>query len=612
VETKPSSSLETALRAVRESSDAAAVRAAIMDLGYETAPEVYPVLVERLSDPNPGVQHAAVLSLGRYGRPEAIEELVKPKIFRSSIPNIRWAAVAALGKLGDFRVIENILKAVDDPEWIVRTQAVTEIKGKVQDVITRRSVRLAHVLIHMLSLENEEIVDLSIEGFQEFGQECLPLLHEVLINSSATVRANAARALGKLKSRHSVPYLMDLLQDGEWKVRVSAAEALGLIGDASSIEALILKVQDNVSRVQEEASLAIVKFGRHASMPLLNALSRERDKFALVALLRCLGRIGDPKSVPALIFHLRSSYFIVRQAAISALVRFGPSVASLIIPTLSFNRSDIEILKKDACDKEHPELQIRAIKALGGLEDHRAVGALKYLVKEGLPDIQDAATQALIQIGCAAWGRCCALKVLAEVADASLVPLIALSTQDNSDNVRMEAIRAMGKLGGPMAVRYLVRAATKDRAAFVRGEAIRSLRTIGAGRPGVLKAGLHCLKDGSRDLRSQAARLLGIFQDPISIMPLLKAMADPHWSVRESAENALLNFGGAAVRPLIDALSSKSWTTRFRTVRLLGEIGDPQAVPPLERLLVQKGERKKVREVAEISLRKLKNAAQAQ
>jgi glucosamine--fructose-6-phosphate aminotransferase (isomerizing) len=30
-----------------------------------------PVLVERLSDPNPGIQHAAVLSLGRYGRADA-------------------------------------------------------------------------------------------------------------------------------------------------------------------------------------------------------------------------------------------------------------------------------------------------------------------------------------------------------------------------------------------------------------------------------------------------------------------------------------------------------------------------------------------------------------
>ena len=55
---------------------------------------------------------------------------------RSSAPpiaNIRWAAVTAIGKLGDYRVIDHLLKAVEDPEWIVRTQAVTELMGKVQD-----------------------------------------------------------------------------------------------------------------------------------------------------------------------------------------------------------------------------------------------------------------------------------------------------------------------------------------------------------------------------------------------------------------------------------------------------------------------------------------------
>ena len=56
-------------------------------------------------------------------------------------------------------------------------------------------------------------------------------------------------------------------------------------------------------------------------------------------------------------------------------------------------------------------------------------------------------------------------------------------------------------------------------------------------------------------------------------------MSDPHWSVRESAEIALLNFGKDVVEPLIKSLDSKLWTTRFRAARLLGEIGDPRAIP---------------------------------
>ena len=600
-----SSSLDGLFRIVRDGEDASAVRTAIMQLGYKKRADVYSLLVEKLNDPNPAVQHAAVVALGRHGRAEAIEELVKAKIFRSPHHQIRWAAVAAIARLGDYRVIDHLLKAVEDPEWIVRTEAVTGLMTKVKEIMTLKDVRLARILIPMLSLDNEEIVELAMEGFQEIGPESLHWLHDALQISSDTIRAHAALALGKMRSPSSTPYLLELLQDENARVRSSACRALGQIGDKVSIEPLVLMVQDNVEKVQMQAVEALVLFGKQAVVPVLNALTRERDKFAQRAFLRCLGRIGDPKSIPALISYLRSSYFIVRQAAVSALISLGPTAIRHLVATLSFNTSDIEKLKKDACDKERPELQMRAIKALGGLEDHRAVLLLKEIVEQGLPDVQEAASHALFQIGCAAWGRCCALQVLGEIADASFVPKILPSLKDNSENVRFEAVRALGKLGGKAAVRQLVRIANTDCAAFIRREAIRHLKRIGLGDPAVLEAGLRGLKDTSREVRVQSARLLGNFQNRRSILPLLKATADAHWSVRESAEMALLNFGRDAVGPLTEALKSPSWTTRFRVARLLGEIGDPRAVAALKAAHARKRERKDVREVVEVALSKL-------
>ena len=576
-----------------------------MQLSYERGAEIYPLLVEKLNDSNPSIQHAAAISLGRYGRAEAIEELIKPKIFRSTYHQIRWAAVAAVGRLGDYRVVDHLLKAVEDPEWIVRTQAITELMAKVKDIIARKDIRLTRILIHMFSLDNEEIVNLATEGFQEIGPESLHWLHDALHNPSPNIRSNAARTLGLMGSRGSTPYLLDMLQDEDAAVRASACEALGRIGDKISIEPLVLMIQDNVEKVQDQAMAAIARFGKKATVPLLNALTRERDKFALRAFLKCLGRIGDPKSVSALISYLRSSYFIVRQSAVSALIQFGPIVTRLLLPTLSYNTSDIDSLKKDACDQEHPELQMRAIKALGGLEDHRAVACLKELVDTGLPDVQEAASQALFQIGCAFWGRCCALKVLAEVADASVVPQIVPSLKDDSSDVRFEAVRALGKVGGAEAVQHLIRITRKDDRDFIRREAVRFLRTAGQGQANILATALRGLKDSSRGVRVESARLLGGFQDTKSILPLLKAMADPHWSVRESAEIALLNFGRDAAGLLIEALKSASWTTRLRAARLLGEIGAPAAVAPLENALARRGERKDVREVIEVSLRRL-------
>ncbi|HSA95734.1 MAG TPA: HEAT repeat domain-containing protein [Acidobacteriota bacterium] len=594
------------LQVARESEDTASVRAALMQLGYESSDEVYQLLVEKLNDPNPSIQHAAVIALGRFGRPGAIEELAKPKIFHSPFHQIRWAAVTAVGRLGDYRVIDLLLKAAEDAEWIVRTQAVTELMAKVRDIIARRDPRLARILIYMFALDNDEIVDLAMAGFQELGGACVDWLNEALRNPSPNIRANAARTLGRMKSQGSTPYLVELLQDESSAVRASATEALGRIGNRASIEPLVVMVQDNVEDVQETAVTALVGFGKAATVPILNALTRERDKFALRAFLNALGRIGDPKSIPALISYLRSSYFIVRQTAAAALVRFGAIIIPHLLAALSFNASDIEALKRDACDREHPELQLRAIKALGGLEDHRAVSLLKELVEKGLPDIQEAASQALSLIGCAAWGRCCALRVLGDVGDKTIVPAILPSLKDDSDNVRFEAVRALGKLGGDVAVTQLVLIARKDCRDFIRREAVRLLRTAGQGRPDVLATARQRLRDASRDVRVQAARLLGGFQDETSVPALLKAMADPHWSVRESAEIALLNFGPAVAGVLIKGLKSPSWTTRFRSARLLGEIGAPEGIAPLENALGRARERKDVREIIESSLRRLK------
>jgi HEAT repeat protein len=605
VSTPAKKSLDAILGVIRDAQDAALVRAAVMDLGYEKDEAVYPVLIDKLSDKNPGIQHAAVISLGRYGRAEAIDELTKPKIFRSPQSDIRWAAVAAIGKLGDSRVIDCLLKAVEDPEWIVRTQAVTELIGKVRDIIERKDVKLARVLVHMLGLKNEEIVGLAIDGFKELECECTSMLLDSIDNSSATIRANSARALGRLKSRPAVPYLIELLQDSSWEVRARAAEALGSIGDKASIEPLVQKIKDHAAKVQEAAGAALIKFGKAATMPLLNTLALERDKFALKAVLLLLGRIGDPKAVPALIAHLGSGYYIVRQAALTALIRFGGAIVNLLVPLLSFNRSMIDELRKDAALHTLPEPQMRAIKALGGLEDHRAVHLLKQLVEEGLPDVQEAATAALGQIGCAAWRRCCALKVLAEIGKADLVPRIVPSLEDDSDNVRYEAVKAIGRLGGPDALAPILRASAEDRADFIRAEAFRVLRTIGAGQPSVPEAAIRALDDKARDVRAQAAAILGVFNDKKSLPLLLKAMADAHWSVRESAENALLNFGAEAVPPLLGALESPLWTTRFRAARLLGELGDPAAVPALQKIIASKDEQDDVRVNAEAALRKL-------
>jgi len=583
--------------------DADVRRSAVIQLGYEDE-SVFGILADRLEDDNPSVQHAAVISLGRLGKPEAIDELVKPKVFHSPVTNIRWAAVSALGKLGDHRIIDHLIRAVDDPEWIVRNQAVTELKDQIRGIIRAGRHCYGRILLRMLALEDEEVVELAINGFCEMKNAVTDFLIRNLGHASSRVRENVVETLGRMNCDEAVPVLIERMQDEDRRVRGSAARALGRIQNKDSVEPLVQGLRDNAEDVQTQSMEALTAFGQLATLPLLKALTYEKNKYTLRAMILTLGLLGDLKAVPALINHLRSSYFVVRIAAVRALTRFGPNIINQLIPALSFNRSNIRQLLKDA-ESSEPALQKRAVDALAGLEDHRAVGLLKQLLEEADETVQDAAVKALTRIGCAAWGRCGVLQVLAQLGEPSLVPYFIHSLEDDSDNVRLEALRALAKVNGPDSIQPMIQHGLTDRDPYIRFEAFRLLRRVGAGYSAVLEAALAALKDPSRDVRAQASRLLGIIQDKRSITPLLRKTADRYWGVRESAENALMNFGTVAVPPLIEALQSKSWTTRFRAARLLGEIGDQIAARPLKALLERKNERKALLEVVERALEKL-------
>lgn len=600
-------STQQIIQEVQNEADAGLRREAIITLGYNQDPAVFPVLMAQLKDPSSSIQHAAVISLGRYGNPKAISELVKPRILRSSHVNIRWAAVAAIGSLGDDKVIDHLVKAVDDDAWIVRNQAVTEIKSKIRDVTTRREKRSARLLLRLLAMKDREIIELAIEGLVELGQVGIDLLMDGLKNSSSRIREHSATTLGILEVWDAAPLLIDCLKDKNWYVRRSTVHALGQIRNPAAIEPLVRCLGDHVDSVQHEAITALVRFDQASTEPLLNALAHEPSKFVMRAILLSLGDIKDPASIPALIQHLHSSYFVIRNAASRALVQFGSDVIEKIAPIMTRNTSNIRSLIKIAQNQKDRLSCMRAIRALGALEDHRAVSVLKKLVGSIDFELADVAENALAQVGQAAWGRCSCLNVLRELNDPAVLPYFINSLEDTSANVRLEAVRGLWRFGGKMVIEALIKTAQSDTDAYVRAEAVRGLREIGVGHIEVLDLAVNALIDSDRSVRMQAAGLLGNFHDVKSIAPLIKAMTDAHWGVREAAETALHNLGVQAVDLLIDALFNRSWTLRYRAARLLGEIGEGKAKPALEKALKKRGERKEVRMKIAEALERLQN-----
>jgi len=120
-------------------------------------------------------------------------------------------AVFALGELGDKRAVEPLIKALKDPDWIVRCDVAIALGA--------------------------------------LGDECAvePLIY-ALKDPSEFVRKDAAVALRKLGDERAVEPLIKALKDFDKEMQWRAAEALGKIGDPKALDALE-RLKDDDSKV---------------------------------------------------------------------------------------------------------------------------------------------------------------------------------------------------------------------------------------------------------------------------------------------------------------------------------------------------------------------------
>jgi HEAT repeat protein len=149
---------------------------------------------------------------------------------------------------------------------------------------------------------------------------------------------------------------------------------------------------------------------------------------------------------------------------------------------------------------------------------------------------------------------------------------------------------------------------------------------------------IAALRDEDWAIRGEAASLLGSFQDPRAVIPLVSLLRDQDRSVREAAIEALRAIGAPAVdavgaclaepdlsvqesasailstiadkrvlAPLITALGSSDWIVRMHAAKALSRIRNADAVEPLIPLLQDKV--KAVREEAAAALAAIGDAA---
>jgi len=215
-------------------------------------------------------------------------------------------------------------------------------------------------------------------------------LRRALEDSVASVREDAAYALGRLESAASVPVLVARLpHDPAPKVREMIAWALGQIESHTATEALAMAAQHDSS--EEVRAMAVW----------------------------ALGQIQDASSVPALVQVLHDPVEEVRGRAAWAIGTINPATAPTGLAAALTDRSS--------------EVRMRAAWALGQIADSAAASRLAMALKDPVADVRKAAMWALGQIG-------------GDGAQAALIEAL----DDKDPEVRARAARALsGSHGDP-------------------------------------------------------------------------------------------------------------------------------------------------------------------
>lgn len=201
------------------------------------------------------------------------------------------------------------------------------------------------------------------------------------------VRREAARLCATLAPVPDIaPALHEALGDTDHLVADWAAVAALGLGDAAAAA----RVREVVARADAEpelrtrAALSLVRQGDGAGLPALaESLDRCDDLLLCRTAIVALGRLRDPRAVPALLGHLREVQN--RREMVAALGEIG-------------GRDVVEPLVASLETDEYVNVRIEAARALGRLGDRRARVALEAAAGHDEPAVAAAAKEALARL----------------------------------------------------------------------------------------------------------------------------------------------------------------------------------------------------------------------
>jgi quinoprotein glucose dehydrogenase len=353
------------------------------------------------------------------------------------------------------------------------------IRRKAQFELAKRGEKGADIFQNVIGDKSHQLARIhSIVGLSQlarlsdmkYADAIVPLLKD----SDPEIRAQAAKWLGDIRYSKAGNDLIAGLKDENARVRFFSAEALGRTQNADAVQPLIALLESNNDEdayIRHAASLALSRVGK---VEPIAALSTHPSKAVRMGAVLALRRLESPELAK---FLNDSDEYVVTEAARAIHDDFSVPAAlpalGAILNTTPFNNEPL--IRR----------VISANQRVGKDENIQAL--VTYLGKSGTPEV--LRQEAIATIG--TWAKPSLVdrvdgryrgEVVRDAAaiHAKVRPVLVAQANAKEEAVRIESLKAIGKLGMTDAADVLMAKLKSDPSDLVKVQALNSIVAMNA------------------------------------------------------------------------------------------------------------------------------------
>jgi len=419
-------------------------------------------------------------------------------------------------------------------------------------------------------------------------------LYSSLYSNDEIIPEDVVMAFEESNDRRELEYLREMLKEvlsdnRNPSAREKALKVLykltfiGIFKPLTVMPLLYYALADNNSAVSRVAVLAIGRIGRSdpdTMKHLGETLLYYRESSVREEAAKVLGEMGDGRAIEYLYNAFKDTDQTVVKEAIKALVKIN-----------------------------HPKAMLHLIKGLTSKDEFvsKATAFVLRRIEQDDPARFEANTKQIddriliislrkvLATGTDGTVCCASALVLGYLRDESVLPELLQALQKKDDDIRGEAIAALGRMKHADAISPLLTLFIRDSNTVLRKKAVSALRSIRdiygelslLRRSAVVADLCKVLQtDTDDEIRGYSAVILGYIKDPDAIRFLLSALDDHNASVSKAAGLALGRIGSASESSLIDVLINwQKVSARCAAATGLGIIRSDAAIDALAKVL---------------------------